>query len=67
MFNSIDKLPQGFGSVLAQNIPALQYFNALPETERQVITERAKQISSKDEMSAFVNGILAEYNPLNRD
>ncbi len=67
MFQLTENLPQGFGTVLAQNVPAMQYFNALPETERLAITERAMQLSTKEEMDTFVNGILSEYNPLNRD
>ncbi len=67
MFHLTNGLPQGFGTVLAQNVPAMQYFNALSAEERQSLTERAMKMNSKEEMDVFVNGILSEYNPLNRE
>ncbi len=67
MFKLVDELPQGFGTALYQNVPAMQFFTALPEEERQRLTQRAMKMSSKEEMDVFVNGLLSEYNPLNRD
>ncbi len=67
MLKSAADLPQGFGTALYQNMPAMQYFNALPEQEQMRLAERAKKMGSKEEMDVFVNGLLSEYNPMNRE
>lgn len=47
-------LPLGFGTALAQNEGAMQYFAALPEQKKQEIVSQTHQIHSRDEMYAFV-------------
>lgn len=51
-------LPEGFAMALAQNIYALNHFASLPEAERSSIVDRARRVSSEEEMRGLVNGLI---------
>lgn len=50
-------LPLGFGMALAQNESAMKRFESMSESEKQSVIQRAKNVSSKSEMQAIVDGI----------
>lgn len=50
-------LPLGFGMALAQNTKAMEYFATLPEQKKQEVIAHTHQISSKDEMHAYVQNL----------
>lgn len=52
-----NSLPLGFGMALAQNEAAMRAFSALPKKERDAYLQKAGRVSSKEEMTALVNGI----------
>ena len=49
------ELPIGFGFALAQSPEAMQAFARLPEAGQNEIVQRARTVSSRDEMQALVN------------
>jgi len=51
-------LPEGFAMALAQNIYALNHFASLPEAQRQTVVDRARQVSSEEEMRGLVNSLI---------
>ena len=51
-------VPVGLSMALAQNIYALEHFSSLPEGEKRAIVERARGISSHDEMQSYVNNLI---------
>ncbi len=53
----MNDLPLGFGTALAQNESAMQYFAALPEQKKQEIISQTHQIHSRNEMHAFVQNL----------
>lgn len=52
-----NNLPLGFSFALAQNPRAMQIFSNLPEYRRSEILQRARSVSSKDEMQSLINGL----------
>lgn len=48
-------LPIGFGFALAQNPEAMQAFARLSEAGQNEIVQRARTVSSRNEMQALVN------------
>ena len=50
-------LPLGFGMALVQNEKALLRFGAMNEAEQQKVLDHTHEISSKAEMTAFVDSI----------
>ena len=55
--DDLRELPMGFGMALMQNQDAANYFHSLSEPERQEILSQAHQITSKEDMQAFVNSL----------
>lgn len=53
-------LPLGFGFALAQNPEAMKTFSDLPESKRSEILQKARNVSSKDEMQSLVNTLSAQ-------
>ncbi len=51
-------LPLGLGMALAHNIPAMKVFSGLSEDEKNIYIERAKTVTSRNEMNALVNTLL---------
>ena len=51
-------MPEGMAMALAQNIYAMHHFYSLTDAERQSVIERARTVSSRDEMTALVNGLI---------
>jgi hypothetical protein len=49
------KLPIGLTMEMAMNAESFAYFSRLDETSRQQVIERAKQISTKEEMKQYVD------------
>lgn len=56
---SQNDLPLGFGMALAKNLSAMEFFAALPESERQRIIDRTHSIKSKEEMQEYVNSLTS--------
>lgn len=54
-----NKIPLGFGFALAQNPEAMECFTALSKEERNVIIEKAHNVTSRQEMKALVNSLTA--------
>ena len=50
-------LPIGFGFALAQNPEAMQAFTWLPEASQAEIVQRARAVSSKQEMQTLVDSL----------
>ena len=50
-------IPMGLGMALAQNSKAMENFSSLPEEKRKSIIEGTHNISSKQEMEAYVNSL----------
>lgn len=51
-------LPLGFSLAMAQRPEAMERFAALPEAEREAVTERARSARSKEEMRDCVDQLL---------
>lgn len=51
-------LPLGLGMALAHNIPAMKVFSGLSEDEKHIYIERAKCVTSRNEMNALVKTLL---------
>ncbi|MCL2508855.1 MAG: hypothetical protein FWF05_06735 [Oscillospiraceae bacterium] len=51
-------VPLGFGMALAQNTEALQKFSRLTKSQQQEYISGARKVNSKQEMRAYVNGLL---------
>ena len=51
------ELPIGFGFALAQNPEAMQAFTRLPEASQAEIVQRARAVSSKQEMQTLVDSL----------
>lgn len=54
------ELPIGFGFALAQNPDAMQTFARLPKAGQNEIVQRARTVSSRDEMQALVNELSCQ-------
>ena len=52
-------LPVGFCFALMQNPDSMKKFSNLPEGKQTEILQRARAVSSKDEMQTLVEGISA--------
>lgn len=52
-------LPVGFCFALMQNPDSMKKFTNLPEGKQSEILQRARSVSSKDEMQALVEGLSA--------
>jgi hypothetical protein len=52
-------LPVGFCFALMQNPDSMKKFSNLPEVKQTEILQRARSVSSKDEMQTLVEGISA--------
>lgn len=66
MHETKNDLPQGFSAALKRNLPAMRFFTALTDAEKENVAERARNVKSKEEMISLVAGLSEEYNPLNR-
>lgn len=53
-------VPLGFGFALVQNPEAMKYFSALSEEKQSEILQRARSVSSRDEMQSLVASLSAE-------
>lgn len=53
-------VPLGFGFALAQDPGAMERFAALTEAEREALLNRARSVSSKEEMRALVRQLTAQ-------
>ncbi len=51
-------MPMGLSMALAQNIRAMQHFSGLPRDQQRRIIDHTRNIQSKEEMRAYVNGWL---------
>ena len=51
------ELPIGFGFALAQNPEAMQVFTRLPEASQAKIVQRARAVSSKQEIQTLVDSL----------
>lgn len=49
-----EELPIGFSMELAKHLDALNRFSSLSDSEKKAVIERARQITSKQEMRNFV-------------
>lgn len=49
-----EKLPVGFAMALAQNRPAMEYFAAMSDNEKQAVLDRAHHVHAKSEMQQIV-------------
>ena len=52
-------MPIGLAMMLAQNNDAMRSFALMSEQEQHRVLDRARQVSSKVQMSALVGGIAA--------
>ena len=50
-----EELPIGFSMELAKHLDALNRFSSLSDSEKKAVIERARQITSRQEMRNFVN------------
>lgn len=55
-----NNLPLGFSFALAQNLSAMRKFSNLPESKQAEIIQKARSVSSKDEMQSLVRGLSAQ-------
>ena len=53
-FTNGPEMPIGFGMALAKDLNAMNYFSAQSEETQKQMIERAKTISSKNEMESYV-------------
>lgn len=53
-------LPLGFGFALAQDPEAMKHFSALPEAEQAQLLQKARSVSSRQEMQAIVRSLSAQ-------
>ena len=53
------ELPMGFGMALFQNQQAAKYFSTLTETQKQAVISQTHQITSTEQMKAFVDNLPA--------
>ena len=53
-------VPLGFGFALVQNPEAMKCFSSLSESKQSEILQRARSVSSRDEMQSLVASISAE-------
>lgn len=51
-------VPEGLAMALAQNIYAMHHFSSLNAKQRQDIIDRARTVSSQDEMNQLVSSII---------
>lgn len=51
------ELPLGFAMQLAQNTESMNHFCHLPKGEQKVVVEGAKNITSYNEMKAYVENL----------
>lgn len=49
-----EELPVGFSMELAKHLDVLTRFSNLSDSEREAVIEKARHISSKDEMRNYV-------------
>ncbi len=52
-----NNLPLGFSFALAQNPEAMNHFASLSESKQSEILQKARSVSSKNEMQSLVNSI----------
>lgn len=55
-----NSMPLGFSFALAQNPEAMKNFSTLPESRQSEILQKARSVSSKDEMRALVNDLSVQ-------
>lgn len=56
-------VPLGFGFALVRHPGAMHNFSLLPEAERSAILQKARSVSSKDEMQRLVMSLVEPKNP----
>ncbi len=56
------QMPLAFNMALCQNMAAMEYFNTLSLQHQQEIIDQTRDISSKDEMRRFVDGLSGNSN-----
>ncbi|MBR5155932.1 MAG: hypothetical protein IKW62_05585 [Clostridia bacterium] len=55
------EMPIGLGMALAQRPEALEKFASLSEDKKQEIIKGTHSVSSREEMSRYVDKIISEY------
>ncbi|MEG0693662.1 MAG: hypothetical protein RR444_11360 [Oscillospiraceae bacterium] len=63
-YKNSPEIPMGLGMALAQNLPAMNYFSALPQEQKQQIINHTHQIQSKQEMHAYVDSLFHTNNTI---
>ena len=61
------KLPVGFGMALAMNPSAMNGFAAKSESQQQAIIEKARTVSTKEEMQRLVRSLAEKPESTIRD
>ncbi len=61
-----DDMPLGFGMELVKNPAAMNRFSQLTEEEKRAITEGAFNVTSREEMQAYVQNFMEGGFPPNR-
>ena len=56
----LNDIPMGFGMALAKNVNAMKYFAGLPRERQAEIVRQTHEISSKQEMQAFVERMMQD-------
>ena len=59
MTDRFGAVPEGLAMALAQNIYAMHHFSSLDDRQRQELIDRARTVSSQEEMSALVNNLIS--------
>lgn len=57
IINYKEELPIGFGLSLAMNEAAMQKFSAMSDSQKDVVVERSRQVSSHHEMERLVSNL----------
>ncbi len=52
------EMPLGFNMALCQNMAAMEYFSTLSLQHQQEIIDRTHDITSKEEMRRYVDGLV---------
>ena len=56
-----NEMPMGFGTILSQNMEALNKFAELSEIQKREIINSTHIVNSKEDMKKLVNKIAADY------
>ena len=58
-----DDIPIGLGIELARNLPAMENFSRMGDTERAILIKTARNAKSKQEMAECVQNIAEGHMP----